>query len=102
MDAFKRDDGARAWSFASPEIRKIYPSPEEFMEMVRSFYRAVYRPENVVFQKPVRQGAQIVQPVRLTDAEGRSWISYYPVIKLPDGSWRINGCQLTRLQGQET
>jgi hypothetical protein len=100
LDAFRRDDAARAYSYAAPAIREMYGSPAEFIEMVRSFYAAVYRPRSVAFDPPVRQGAQLVQPVRLTDAEGRAWIAYYPMLRDAAGQWRINGCQLARVAGQ--
>jgi len=35
-----------------------------------------------------------------TDAEGNAWIALYPMQRQADGVWRINGCQLARLQGQ--
>lgn len=44
---------------------------------------------------------EIVQPVRLTDADGRAWLALYPMQREPDGTWRINGCRLARLKGQE-
>jgi hypothetical protein len=72
------------------------------MEMVRSQYAVVYRPRSVAFDAPVYAGdGHIVQPVRLTDAEGRAWIAIYPMQRGPDGVWRTNGCQLRRL-GHET
>jgi hypothetical protein len=38
----------------------------------------------------------------MTDQEGRAWIALYPMQRQSDGSWRIDGCQLGRLQGRET
>jgi len=47
-------------------------------------------------------GGELVQPVRMTDAQGRAWIALYPMEQQPDGTWRINGCQLGRLPASET
>jgi hypothetical protein len=102
LDAFRKSDAKRAYSYAAPAIREMYDNPEEFMEMVRSFYKVVFRPASVVFQPPVRVGKDLVQPVRLTDSEGRAWMAYYPMVRGPDGRWLINGCRLSRLGGQET
>lgn len=101
IDAFRKDDAARAFSLATPGIREKFGSPENFMDMVRSSYAVVYRPASVAFEAPVAIDGQIVQPVRMTDAEGRAWLAVYPMQRQPDGSWRTNGCQLGRLSGQQ-
>ena len=101
LDAFAKDDAARAFSLAAPGIREIFGSAEKFMDMVRSSYAVVYRPKSVLFEAPVLIDGQVVQPVRMTDAEGRGWIAIYPMQRQPDGSWRTNGCQLARVPGQQ-
>ncbi len=100
IDAFRKDNAAKAFALATPGIREVFGSPERFIEMVRSSYPAVYRPSSVAFDAPVILEGQVVQPVRLTDAQGRAWIALYPMEKQPDGQWRTNGCQLARLPGQ--
>ena len=102
LDAFRRDDAAQAFSYATPGIRELFGSPETFMAMVKASYPVVYRPRSVIFQEPTMAGSDLVQPVRMTDAEGRGWIALYPMQRGADGVWRINGCQLGRLAGQET
>ena len=102
IDAFKRDDGAAAFSLAAPGIRAKFGSHEVFMQMVRDAYPAVYRPDWIYFEPPEVIDDMVLQPVRLTDADGRAWIALYPMERQPDGVWRINGCQLARLQGRET
>jgi len=101
IDAFRKDDAARAFSLATPGIREKFGSPENFMDMVRRSYAVVYRPTSVAFAAPVAIDGQIVQRVRVTDAEGRAWLAVYPMQRQPDGSWRTNGCQLGRLSGQQ-
>jgi hypothetical protein len=101
LDAFRKDDAARAFSLATPGIRETFGSAERFMEMVRGSYAAVYRPANVTFEAPAGIDGLVVQPVRLTDAQGRVWIALYPMQRQPDGSWRTNGCQLSRIPGQQ-
>jgi len=100
IDAFRKDDAARAFSLATPGIREKFGSPENFMDMVRSSYAVVYRPASVAFEAPVAIDGQFLQPVRMTDAEGRAWLAVYPMQRQPDGSWRTNGCQLGRLSGE--
>ena len=100
LDAFRRDDAARAFSYATPGIRELFGSPETFMAMVKTSYPVVYRPSSVVFQAPAMEGSELVQLVRMTDADGHAWIARYPMLRDGKGPWRINGCQLARVPGQ--
>ena len=99
LDAFQRDDAQAAFALASPGIRETFGDPETFMAMVRSGYAVVYRPRSVRFDTPVMVAGQVLQPVRLWDAEGQGWMALYPMQRQPDGSWRTDGCQLGRLEG---
>jgi hypothetical protein len=101
LEAFRRDDAPRAFSYAAPGIREAFGTPEKFMAMVREQYAVVYRPRSVSFVEPVMAGEDLVQPVRITDGDGRTWMAIYPMAKQPDGSWRINGCHLARLPARE-
>src|SRR5262245_19284265 len=102
LDAFARDDGARAFALATSGIRQRFGTPEVFMEMVRTGYPVVYRPTSVQFEPPAVVDGEVIQPVRMTDAEGQAWIAFYPMQREADGRWRINGCQLERVRGQRT
>ena len=102
LAAFRRDDAARAFSYAAPGIRDSFGTPERFMAMVREQYAVVYRPRSVSFEEPVIVGEDLVQPVRMTDGYGHAWMAIYPMARQPDGSWRINGCHLARLPARET
>jgi hypothetical protein len=100
LDAFARDDARRAFSLATIGIRERFGTPDLFMDMVRTGYPVVYRPQSVQFEKPAVVVGEVIQPVRMTDAEGNAWIALYPMQRQADGVWRINGCQLARLQGE--
>ena len=101
LDAFAKDDAERAFSLATPGIREAFGSAARFIEMVRSSYAVVYRPASVAFETPVVIDGLVVQPVRMTDAQGRAWIALYPMQRQGDGSWRTDGCQLSRIAGQQ-
>ncbi len=101
LDAFRKDDAARAFSLATPGIRETFGTADNFMEMVRKSYAVVYRPASVEFETLLLIEEQIIQPVRMTDAQGRAWIALYPMQRQPDGTWRTNGCQLARVPGQQ-
>jgi hypothetical protein len=102
LDAFKRDDAQRAFSFASPRIREQFATAEDFLRMVRRSYPVVYRPHSVQFEAFKVIDDQVFQPVRMFDADGQAWIALYGMERQPDGSWRIDGCQLGQLVDRET
>jgi hypothetical protein len=94
VEAFRRDDGDAAFGFASPTIRGMFGSPEVFMDMVRQGYQPVYRPRVFDFGAIVTLEGQVTQKVHVIGPDGRPVTAYYPMMRLPDGTWRINGCYL--------
>lgn len=94
VDAFRRDDGPDAFRYASPAIRGMFGTPDVFMEMVRQGYQPVYRPRIFDFREIVTLHGQITQKVHIVGPDGRPVTAYYPMMQLPDGSWRIDGCYL--------
>jgi len=100
IEAFRRDDGAGAYGYASPTIQGLYPGPERFMAMVRLGYPPVYRPRSVTFGDVVDTPNGPEQRVFVTGPDGRRWIALYKLQRQPDGSWRINGCVLTEDPGE--
>lgn len=95
LDAFQVDDGAAAYSFASPTIQQIFPTADRFMAMVRNAYQPVYRPQSVIFGQVEMTANGPVQRVHLVGPDGRNWLALYSMQQQPDGTWRINGCVLT-------
>ena len=96
MEAFKRDDGAAAFAFASPGIRSMFGSAERFMHMVRSGYPQVYRPQSIEFRDVVEFRSAPAQVVHVIGQDGKAVLALYPMERQPDGSWRINGCYLLK------
>ena len=94
IDAFRRDDGSAAFSYASPVIQGMFGTPETFMDMVRQGYQPVYRPRAFDFGEIVILHGQPAQTVDVIGPDGRPVIAIYPMRQLPDGSWRIDGCFL--------
>ncbi|MFP6870941.1 MAG: DUF4864 domain-containing protein [Nitrospinota bacterium] len=100
MDAFRRDDGAAAFSYASPSIRSQFQTPERFMEIVRRGYRPVYRPRSVKFLELIETGGQIFQKVWVLGPDGVPVNAYYVMERQPGGGWKIGGCILARPGGE--
>jgi uncharacterized protein DUF4864 len=102
LEAFKADNGLAAYSYAAPAIKRIFPSPEIFMQMVRSGYPPVYRSQSFSFGTITDEmNGRPTQRVTIIDAKGKAWIALYAFEKQPDGSWKIIGCTLVESQGGE-
>jgi len=94
VEAFGRDDGDAAFGFASPTIQGMFGTSEVFMDMVRQGYQPVYRPRVFDFREIVSLHGQPAQKVHVVGPDGRPVTAVYPMTRLPDGSWRIDGCFL--------
>ena len=93
IDAFLADDFARAFTFASPAIKDIFGTPENFGAMVRQGYPMVYRPSDVRMLERREVAGTQVQRVMVTDQAGRTHVLDYQMVETPEG-WQINGVQL--------
>jgi hypothetical protein len=93
IDAFLADDFATAFTFASPTIKGVFGSPENFGAMVRQGYPMVYRPSDVKMLERREVGGAMVQRVLVTDAAGKTHVLDYQMIETAEG-WQINGVQL--------
>jgi hypothetical protein len=100
IEAFRRDDGATAFGYASPMIQEKFGDPGNFMNMVRSGYPQVYRPKTVEFEELSVEEVGPVQNVLVVGPDGIPVLAIYLMQRQPDGSWRINGVYLTRISDQ--
>jgi hypothetical protein len=97
IEAFRADDGVRAYSYAAPMIRQIFPTPEAFMGMVRRGYPQVYRPQSFTFGKAeFSASGRPTQRVTIMGPDGNSYEAIYTMEQQPDGTWAINGCAIVR------
>ena len=94
LQAFQRDDGAAAFSYAAPGIQSKFESAEMFMEMVRQGYQTVYRPRAVQFKDIISLEGNPAQRIIVIGPDGVPMIAVYPMRRMLDGSWRIDGCVL--------
>ena len=100
LDAFRADDGATAFSYASPGIQRYFGDPDRFMVMVKNGYRPVYDNRRAYFQETVDVNGVIAQKVLIIDGDSRSVTAVYPMERQDDGSWRIDGCYLDQQRSQ--
>jgi ketosteroid isomerase-like protein len=95
LDAFRRDDAASAFAFASPAIQAEFATPEDFLTAVKTFYEPVYRPRRTGgFTNLYVIDGQLTQPVLLVGPSGDFVVALYTMQKQPDGEWKILGCSL--------
>ncbi|WP_415922027.1 DUF4864 domain-containing protein [Tateyamaria sp. SN6-1] len=92
IEAFKVDDFERAFTFAAPNIRGIFRTPENFGVMVRRGYPMIWRPAEVDFLDLRQEQGQFIQTVRIEDAAGTTHLFAYSMTETEDG-WRISGVQ---------
>ena len=100
LTAFQHDDGAKAFGYATPMIQQKFGDAATFMQMVKSGYTAVYRPKSVAFDKLVDTEYGPDQILKVIGPDGAGYVVHYIMQKQADGSWMINGCYMTRAEGQ--
>lgn len=98
ITAFLNDDAVAAYSFASPEIKSVFPNADRFFEMVKKSYGPVYRPGNYAFgrNKISPDGAVAFQEVLISAPDGKDWAVYYELKRQKDGNFAINGVRMKR------
>jgi hypothetical protein len=100
LQAFAKDDGAKAYGYAAPLIQQYFPTVDDFMSMVKKGYQPVYR------NTAHRYGEAFVDPsghpsqkVFISGADGKSYEATYTFEQQADGSWKISGCYLAEVPG---
>ena len=91
--AFRAEDVGTAFSFASPNIKGMFGTPENFGRMVRDGYPMVWRPAEVQFLDLRRVAGNLWQRVMVTDQAGRTHLLDYQMVETGQG-WQINGVQI--------
>jgi hypothetical protein len=93
--AFRADDFATAFTYASPTIKRLFGTSERFGEMVRSGYPMVWRPADVRFAGLRDRGGRTVQGVVVIDQAGAPHLLEYDMIETEAG-WQIDGVRVRR------
>jgi hypothetical protein len=95
IDAFLADDVETAFTFASPNIKRLFGSSERFGMMVQQGYPMVWRPGSVRYLELEEKSGGLYQKVLITDGNGVPHMLEYQMIETPEG-WQINGVQILR------
>ncbi len=93
IQAFKVDDFDTAFTFASPNIQRLFRNPDNFGAMVRNGYPMVWRPSDLRFLELREIAGALWQKVLIVDGRGQTHILDYQMVQQEDG-WKINAVQL--------
>ncbi len=95
LAALEHDDAARAFFYVSPLLQNKFGTAENFLDMVKTVYPAVYHPRDVQFRELEATYDGPVQKVFFFGPDGEPVLGLYFMQQQSDGSWKINGCELT-------
>lgn len=98
FEAFKADDFATAFAFASPDLQLFFQSPQNFGQMVSQGYPMVWRPAAVAYLELREEDGVYFQKVQIADQSGMFHYLEYHMVQL-DGAWRIGGVQILDAPG---
>ncbi|NDR59547.1 DUF4864 domain-containing protein [Aliiruegeria sabulilitoris] len=87
---FAMDDWDGAFDHASPTIRRLFGTAENFGTMVRNGYPMVWRPSELRFGRLSEHTGGALQRVIVFDGTGVPHAMEYEMIQV-DGTWKING-----------
>lgn len=88
--AFADGDSTRAFSYASPMIRQIFGTPENFARMVQGGYPMIWAARDVRYLGLREETGRQLQRVEVIGSDGQAHLFDYEVVQI-DGAWRING-----------
>ena len=101
LQAFQDDDFEKAYSYAAPTIKTIFPDYKKFRDMVVGQYQAVYRPKSINIGSVSTEGGVPFLEVYLVDPDGIFVTAIYSMQQQENGSWLINGCFLSQAQSDQ-
>ncbi|WP_375254999.1 DUF4864 domain-containing protein [Yoonia sp.] len=93
LDAFNARDIDEAWTYASPNIKRLFGSSGNFGMMVQQGYPMVWDNADVRFLELRDVRGNLWQKVMVRDAQGGLHLLDYQMVETSQG-WQINGVQL--------
>lgn len=98
LDAFRKGDGERAYSYASPGIKQQFETPAQFFAAVKTAYDSVLVARSVVFEDLKQVMGVTTQPVLFLASNGDTVIGSYIMERQDNGDWKISGCYLAPIR----
>ena len=98
ITAFLADDFVTAFTFAAPNIKQMFQTPERFGRMVANGYPMVHRPADYQFQA-LRDGPDgLHQEVLIRDGLGVYYVAHYTLVETENG-WKISAVRIIKAPG---
>ena len=98
IQSLLKDDFDTAFSYAAPNIKQMFQTPERFGQMVANGYPMVHRPAEITFQDLVETDGEYTQDVLLRDVQGLYYVARYTMVMVGD-SWQISGVNILESAG---
>ncbi len=98
FEAFKADDFAGAFGYATPSLQMMFQTPDNFKRMVTNGYPMVWRPAEVRYLELRERGGAMWQQVQITDAKGFVHLLDYKMEET-DMGWRIGAVVVLEAPG---
>lgn len=98
--AISAGDAHAAFGYATPNIQSRFGSSAMFMTMVENGYAALIKPRAFMVEEVMTEGDKAAARAHVVAADGRVYKAVYPLKRLPNGDWRIDGCYMERADGQ--
>ena len=93
FEAFRADDFVGAFTYATPKLRQLFKTSENFKRMVTTGYPMVWRPAEVRYLELRERGGVMWQKVQITDAIGVVHLLDY-MMEETDLGWRIGAVMI--------
>ena len=97
LAAFRANDYAKAFSFASAGIQSMF-APEDFEKMVKTAYPVIAHSVSSEYGVMFDTGEEAVVNVRVQDGDKKS-VEYQYLLKKESGTWKINGVSEVKAEG---
>lgn len=98
--ALAAGDAEAAFSYATLAIQKRFGSAKNFLAMVRLSYSALIQAEVFEVEAVAAKGEHGAVRAHVVGKDGKAFKAIYPLLRQPDGAWRIDGCYLQTTDGQ--
>lgn len=103
LRAFQADNDAAAYSYAAPNVTRLFPTVETFMGMVKKGYAPLDNPKSFAFGKSIERGpGSIAQQVMVIGPDGKEYEAIYTLQLQPDGTYKITGVSLRESKSLST
>ena len=93
LEAFNDRDVPKAFTHASPMIKRIFGGPENFGNMVQRAFPMIWDNSSARFLELREEGGAIFQRVLIHGEDGIAYLFDYKMIETSEG-WQIDGVAL--------